>query len=111
MMKLSSLLPEEEMSMSLICHLSINKSILVSLPRPPQVLIGSGIRDYEYSLRKMENLNEVRGKELRSDNGTEFRNHKLEEFYNEKSISHNFSSPCTHEQNGVAERRNKTLIK
>ncbi|GKB89220.1 retrovirus-related pol polyprotein from transposon TNT 1-94, partial [Tanacetum coccineum] len=37
----------------------------------------------EYS-RKMENLNEVRVKELRSDNGTEFRNHKLEEFCDEK---------------------------
>ncbi|GJS71011.1 retrovirus-related pol polyprotein from transposon TNT 1-94 [Tanacetum coccineum] len=37
----------------------------------------------EYS-RKIENLNEVRVKELRSDNGTEFRNHKLEEFYDEK---------------------------
>ncbi|GJR59879.1 retrovirus-related pol polyprotein from transposon TNT 1-94 [Tanacetum coccineum] len=58
----------------------------------------------------MENLNEVRVKELRSDNGTEFRNHKLEEFYDEKGISQNFSSPCTPEQNGVAERRNRTLI-
>ncbi|GKC79260.1 hypothetical protein Tco_1130034, partial [Tanacetum coccineum] len=29
----------------------------------------------------MENLNKVRVKELRSDNGTEFRNHKLKEFY------------------------------
>ncbi|GJX45056.1 retrovirus-related pol polyprotein from transposon TNT 1-94 [Tanacetum coccineum] len=36
-----------------------------------------------YFIRKMENLNEVRVKELRSDNGTEFRNHKLEEFYDE----------------------------
>nr|GEX19661.1 hypothetical protein [Tanacetum cinerariifolium] len=36
-------------------------------------------------LRKMENLNEVRVKELRSDNGTEFRNHKLEKFCNEKA--------------------------
>ncbi|GKC50247.1 retrovirus-related pol polyprotein from transposon TNT 1-94 [Tanacetum coccineum] len=35
-------------------------------------------------IRKIENLNEVRVKELRSDNGTEFRNHKLEEFYDEK---------------------------
>ncbi|GJS57871.1 retrovirus-related pol polyprotein from transposon TNT 1-94 [Tanacetum coccineum] len=35
MMKLSSLLPEEEMSMSLICHLSIKKSMHVPLPRPP----------------------------------------------------------------------------
>ncbi|GKB28704.1 retrovirus-related pol polyprotein from transposon TNT 1-94 [Tanacetum coccineum] len=54
--------------------------------------------------------NEVRVKELRSDNGTEFRNHKLEEFCDEKGISQNFSSPCTPEQNGIAERRNRTLI-
>ncbi|GJY13205.1 retrovirus-related pol polyprotein from transposon TNT 1-94 [Tanacetum coccineum] len=61
-------------------------------------------------IKKMENLNELRVKELRSDNRTEFRNHKLEEFYDKKGISHNFSSPCTLEQNGVAERRNRTLI-
>ncbi|GKC04167.1 hypothetical protein Tco_0995777 [Tanacetum coccineum] len=35
--------------------------------------------------RKMENLNEVRIKEIRSDNGTEFRNNKLEEFCDEKA--------------------------
>ncbi|GJX79198.1 retrovirus-related pol polyprotein from transposon TNT 1-94 [Tanacetum coccineum] len=63
----------------------------------------------EYS-RKMENLNEVRVKELRSDNGIELKNHKLEEFCDGKGISQNFSSPCTPEQNGVVERRNKTLI-
>ncbi|GJS76119.1 retrovirus-related pol polyprotein from transposon TNT 1-94 [Tanacetum coccineum] len=61
-------------------------------------------------IRKMENLNEVRVKELRSDNGTGFGNYKLEEFCDEKGISQNFSSPCTLEQNGVAERRNRTLI-
>ncbi|GJW64007.1 retrovirus-related pol polyprotein from transposon TNT 1-94 [Tanacetum coccineum] len=38
-------------------------------------------------IRNMENLNEIRVNELRSDNGTEFRNHKLEEFYDEKGIS------------------------
>ncbi|GJQ89141.1 retrovirus-related pol polyprotein from transposon TNT 1-94 [Tanacetum coccineum] len=32
-------------------------------------------------------------------------------FCDEKGILHNFSSPCTPEQNGVAERRNRTLIK
>ncbi|GJW89087.1 retrovirus-related pol polyprotein from transposon TNT 1-94 [Tanacetum coccineum] len=61
-------------------------------------------------IRKIENLNEVRVKELRSDNRIEFKNHKLEEFCDEKGISRNFSSPCTPEQNGVAERRNRTLI-
>ncbi|GJT03806.1 retrovirus-related pol polyprotein from transposon TNT 1-94 [Tanacetum coccineum] len=58
----------------------------------------------------IENLNEVRVKELRSDNGTEFRNHKLEEFCDENDISQNLSSPCTPEKSGVAERRNSTLI-
>ncbi|GJT22174.1 retrovirus-related pol polyprotein from transposon TNT 1-94 [Tanacetum coccineum] len=71
----------------------------------------SDAADYIMSfIRKMENLNEVRVKELRSDNGTEFINHKLEEFCDEKGISQNFSSPCTPEQNGVAERRNITFI-
>ncbi|GKA49517.1 retrovirus-related pol polyprotein from transposon TNT 1-94 [Tanacetum coccineum] len=49
---------------------------------------------------KIEILNETRVKELRSDNGTEFRNHKLEEFCDEKGISQNFVSLCTPEQNG-----------
>ncbi|GKC21382.1 retrovirus-related pol polyprotein from transposon TNT 1-94, partial [Tanacetum coccineum] len=57
-----------------------------------------------------ENLNEVRVKELRSTNGTEFRNYKLEELCDETGISQNFSSPCTPKQNGIVERRNKTLI-
>ncbi|GJZ24553.1 retrovirus-related pol polyprotein from transposon TNT 1-94 [Tanacetum coccineum] len=61
-------------------------------------------------IRKIENLNEVRVKELRSDNGTKLRNHKLEEFCDKKGISHNFSSLCTPKQNGVAKRRNRTLI-
>ncbi|GKA88363.1 retrovirus-related pol polyprotein from transposon TNT 1-94 [Tanacetum coccineum] len=61
---------------------------------------------------KMENLNEVRVNELRSDNGTEFRNHKLERINDfEKGISQNLSSLCTLKQNGAAKRRNKTLIK
>nr|GEV31464.1 retrovirus-related Pol polyprotein from transposon TNT 1-94 [Tanacetum cinerariifolium] len=38
----------------------------------------------------------------RTDNGTEFKNHKLENFYNEKGISQNFSSPYTLKQNVIA---------
>ncbi|GKF27275.1 retrovirus-related pol polyprotein from transposon TNT 1-94 [Tanacetum coccineum] len=34
----------------------------------------------------------------------------LVNFYDEKGISQNFSSPYTPEQNGVAERKNRTLI-
>ncbi|GJT72157.1 retrovirus-related pol polyprotein from transposon TNT 1-94 [Tanacetum coccineum] len=46
----------------------------------------------------------------RTDNGIEFRNHELKSFCDEKGISQKFSSPYTLEQNGVAERKNKTLI-
>ncbi|GJX53635.1 retrovirus-related pol polyprotein from transposon TNT 1-94 [Tanacetum coccineum] len=70
-----------------------------------------GCRALRNFLTKIENLNEVRVKELRSDNGIEFKNHKLEELCDEKGISRNFSSPCTPKQNSVAERRNITLIK
>ncbi|GJS89517.1 retrovirus-related pol polyprotein from transposon TNT 1-94 [Tanacetum coccineum] len=53
----------------------------------------------EYS-RMVENQNDVKVKQIRSDNGNEFINHKLESFYDEKGISQNFSSPYTPEQNG-----------
>ncbi|GJT30816.1 retrovirus-related pol polyprotein from transposon TNT 1-94 [Tanacetum coccineum] len=61
-------------------------------------------------IRMVENQNDVKVKQIRTDNGTEFRNHELESFCDEKGISQNFSSPYTPEQNGVAERKNITLI-
>ncbi|GKA63215.1 retrovirus-related pol polyprotein from transposon TNT 1-94 [Tanacetum coccineum] len=63
-----------------------------------------------FTKTQMENLNDTKVKQLRSDNGTKFRNHTLEALCDEKGISQNFSSPCTPEQNGVAGRRNRTLI-
>ncbi|GJV37796.1 retrovirus-related pol polyprotein from transposon TNT 1-94 [Tanacetum coccineum] len=61
-------------------------------------------------IRMVENQNDVKVKQIRTDNETEFRNHELESFCDEKRISQNFSSPYTPEQNGVAERKNITLI-
>ncbi|GJR03391.1 retrovirus-related pol polyprotein from transposon TNT 1-94 [Tanacetum coccineum] len=61
-------------------------------------------------IRMVENQNDVKVKQIRTDNGTAFRNHEFRSFCDEKGISQNFSSPYTPEQNGVAERRNKTLI-
>ncbi|GJT00542.1 retrovirus-related pol polyprotein from transposon TNT 1-94 [Tanacetum coccineum] len=58
----------------------------------------------------VENQNDVKVKQIRTDKGTEFRNHELESFCDEKGISQNFSSPYTPEQNGVAKRKNRTLI-
>ncbi|GJZ77925.1 retrovirus-related pol polyprotein from transposon TNT 1-94 [Tanacetum coccineum] len=48
-------------------------------------LIDSRRRDVYVIDINIENLNEVRVKKLRSDYGTEFRNHKLEEFCDEKA--------------------------
>nr|GEU70501.1 retrovirus-related Pol polyprotein from transposon TNT 1-94 [Tanacetum cinerariifolium] len=62
------------------------------------------------SLMMVENQNNVKVKQVRTDNGTEFRNHELESFCDEKGISQNFSSPYTLEQNGIAKRKNKTFI-
>jgi len=47
---------------------------------------------------------------VRSDNGTEFRNTLVEELCNDLGIKHEFSSTYTPQQNGVVERKNKTLI-
>ncbi|KAJ9544835.1 hypothetical protein OSB04_024542 [Centaurea solstitialis] len=61
-------------------------------------------------VRKMERLNNLTVRSIRSDHGTEFRNSTLETFFDQKGISQNFSSVRTPQQNGVAERRNRTLI-
>ncbi|GJX45510.1 retrovirus-related pol polyprotein from transposon TNT 1-94 [Tanacetum coccineum] len=47
---------------------------------------------------------------IRTDNGIEFKNEKLREFYAKLRISHKNSIACTAQQNGVVERRNHTLV-
>ena len=49
-------------------------------------------------------------KKVQSDNGTEFRNTNVEEFLDEEGVKHEFSAPYTPQQNGVVERKNRTLI-
>jgi hypothetical protein len=49
-------------------------------------------------------------KKVRSDNGIEFKNTLVEEFLDEEGIKHEFSTPCTPQQNGVVEKKNHTLI-
>ncbi|KAJ9556363.1 hypothetical protein OSB04_010977 [Centaurea solstitialis] len=61
-------------------------------------------------VRKMERLNNLTVRSIRSDHGTEFKNSTPETFFDQKGISQNFSSVRTPQQNGVAERRNRTLI-
>ena len=49
-------------------------------------------------------------RKIRSDNGTEFKNAILTEFCTKKGISQQYSAPRTPQQNGVVERKNRTLI-
>ncbi|GJT79747.1 putative ribonuclease H-like domain-containing protein [Tanacetum coccineum] len=53
----------------------------------------------------------VRNSEIiRSNNGTEFKNKVMDDFCREKGIKREYSVARTPQQNGVAERRNRTLI-
>jgi hypothetical protein len=47
---------------------------------------------------------------IRSDNGTEFKNYTLNDFLSDEGIKHQYSAAYTPQQNGVAERKNRTLI-
>ncbi|GJS10352.1 retrovirus-related pol polyprotein from transposon TNT 1-94 [Tanacetum coccineum] len=47
---------------------------------------------------------------VRTDNGTEFKNQVLKEYFDSVGISYQSSSVRTPQQNGVVERRNRTLM-
>jgi transposase InsO family protein len=61
-------------------------------------------------LRWAQNEIGLRIKKIRSDHGTKFQNSQIEGFLEEEGIKHEFSSPYTPQQNGVAERKNRTLL-
>nr|GEV77941.1 hypothetical protein [Tanacetum cinerariifolium] len=58
-------------------------------------------------ITEIENL---KVKIIRCDNGGEFRNKEMNNFCSQKGIKREFSNARTPQQNGVAERRNRTLI-
>ncbi|GJZ95907.1 putative ribonuclease H-like domain-containing protein [Tanacetum coccineum] len=61
-------------------------------------------------IRQIENQLNHRVKIIRSDNGTEFKNRNMLEFCGNKGIKQEYSNARTPQQNGVAERMNRTLI-
>jgi transposase InsO family protein len=61
-------------------------------------------------LRRAQNEFGLRIKKIRSHNGMEFKNSQIEGFLEEEGIKHEFSSPYTPQQNGVVERKNRTLL-
>jgi transposase InsO family protein len=61
-------------------------------------------------IRRVQNEFELKVKNIRSDNGSEFRNTQVEEFLDEEGIKYELSAPYTPQQNGIVERKNRTLI-
>jgi transposase InsO family protein len=60
--------------------------------------------------KRAQNKFEVKIKKIRSDNGKEFDNTNIEAYYDEIGIKHEVLSTYTPQQNGVVERKNRTLI-
>jgi transposase InsO family protein len=65
------------------------------------------VPDLAMRLRKERQGDAIRA--IRSDNGLEFRNSRFETFCLNLGLEHQFSSPYTPPQNGVVERKNRTL--
>lgn len=58
----------------------------------------------------VENQSGKKIKVFRSDNGTEYVNTQFKEYFRESGIQFETSAPYTPEQNGVAERLNRTIV-
>ncbi|GJX22855.1 putative ribonuclease H-like domain-containing protein [Tanacetum coccineum] len=61
-------------------------------------------------IRQIENQLNQKVKTIRCDNGTEFKNMDFIKFYRSKGIKKEYSNARTPQQNGVAKRKNRTLI-
>lgn len=58
----------------------------------------------------LENQLRLKVRGIRSDNGTKFKNKVMDDFCAQKGTKREFSIARTPQQNGVAERKNRTLI-
>ena len=60
-------------------------------------------------MRKIQRKYGKQLKAIRSNHGTEFENSKFAQYCDYHGVDHNFSAPRTPQQNGVVERKNRTL--
>ncbi|KAK1650391.1 hypothetical protein QYE76_068196 [Lolium multiflorum] len=67
-------------------------------------------REFIIFTKKAQRMYESEIKAIRTDNGTEFKNYTMQEFVDDEGIKHEFSAPYTPQQNGVVERKNRTII-
>jgi hypothetical protein len=61
-------------------------------------------------LTRVHNEFEIRIKKVRSDNGSEFKNTRIEELCDHYGIGHQFSAKYTPQSNGLVERKNRSLL-
>ncbi|GJS15492.1 putative ribonuclease H-like domain-containing protein [Tanacetum coccineum] len=80
---------------------NINKLVKDNLDKTSEIL--------KNFIKEIENLVDKKVK-IRSDNGIEFKNKVMDDFCREKGIKREYSAARTPQQNGIDERRNRTLI-
>jgi transposase InsO family protein len=65
------------------------------------------VRDLIVRLRNERHGNAIRA--IRSDNGSEFKNSRFDAFCRDLGLEHQYSTPFVPPQNGVMERKKRTL--
>jgi hypothetical protein len=65
---------------------------------------------FKHWLVRVERLTEKTLKTVRSDNGGEYTSGRFEDFLKDKGIEHQTTIPYSSQQNGVAERANRTIV-
>ncbi|GKB18087.1 retrovirus-related pol polyprotein from transposon TNT 1-94 [Tanacetum coccineum] len=81
---------------------NINKLVKDNLDETSEIL--------KNFIKEIENLVDKKVKIIRSDNGIEFKNKVIDDLCREKGIKREYSVARTPQQNGIAERWNRTLI-
>nr|GEU56521.1 ribonuclease H-like domain-containing protein [Tanacetum cinerariifolium] len=90
--------------------LADESQVLLRVPRENNMYNDETSPILKTFITSLENQLSLKVKVIRSDNGTEFKNNNLNQFCGMKGIKKEFSVPRTPQQNGIAERKNMTLI-
>ena len=67
-------------------------------------------KHFQHFKTLVENESSARIQTLRTDNGGEYLSNEFKAFLDDSGIKHQLTTPYTPQQNGVAERRNRTTM-
>ena len=71
--------------------------------------INDAYKDFKKLAKVLQNESDNSIKQIRSDHGREFQNAKFHRFCEKHGIIHSYFAPRTPQQNGVVERKNRSL--